>query len=873
MCLVRTSYFCLCILICLRVGDCFADTPDDRVDSFLADNGLMRLYEVQLFDRIRDEEDQRDRQRIAAELGSLYLQQLQQSALGSEMHHSALVKGQVLVGLVPSDALLSLRLELLGHQYREVERDAEVFELGLLDEESVAESIALLDTLTPELARIAKLSGIQISSLARSVPRKDQDRADAYENELRELRSIRSRAHFLHGWAGYTASVLEERRVGPDVFKSFGWVLGLNGDLPVLEEVDQDLLEYDHVARSMLGVAQCKVQNQDYDSARVWLGVLRKSGYTSDVVKRVVLQRLLQVSLEESDWVESLRVVREVRSGWSQGGQAGSAIGISQARMLVVKPYESLNNSSSSTGGREGAIELIRLGVAELIELGAIGHILDLQSRYGELPMVDDGFISLYIQGLSLIDRAEDSHRSDEEKYGIYLDAKQKLTQALATGGGGFVEGLTVHAGDAAIRLIEVLIEMNQHKNAYESLEEYRPLWVNDRQREAAHWAEVLIFDFAVRTKEQDFIERLSGRVHEYIERYPGTPRSELLAVQYAMSSYISAEDSVESLLIDEPENPVAHTARRKLIRLLHHSPLLVSSDNNEVYRALLGHAQWVWEHETEEYTRIQEAQDRIAVYQIISSRVLNQDPIDQGLMKQIFDEVHDLLKSEPRFDVYRQEFVYRQVEFYLSTDRVSEAQRLALSSDDWMDESIRTSAVLRIFQTVNASFSSNESVEHATRVVEFGRAILEGALVDEDSPLDANLSYIAQAAAYAAEYVFEQLGSQEMKSVATDLSIRVWEHGKPSGGGITRAALLAEDSGQIDIALACWLRLVAIVDQSNSNWYMARYQSLRLLFMTDPERAKNVLNQYRALHPDGSSQPWGAEIDALEEEYLGVRP
>ncbi|MBL4808432.1 MAG: hypothetical protein JKY43_00040 [Phycisphaerales bacterium] len=352
-------------------GGVFWGAPDDdRVSEYFADHGLDELLEVQLFDRLTDSKDAVERSVIARRLGGLYLAEIADENLADDVRSEVLLKGRVLVGMIPRDELLGLRLELLVRLYKEHEQDADLDRIGLLSDADRVAGGEVMKGIVPELARIAKVSNAHVEQLVRNVSRTTDLRADEYESMLVDARGNRSRANFFHGWAGYSGAALNGREVGLGVFKAFGWVLGFEGKIPVLDRMDMDLLEYDHVGRAMLGVALSKLQNGNTGEARVWFQAVENSLEAPEFAVQFAKERLLEVALAERDWIAGERLALGLRDFTPE-----SLLGVSQARLLVMRTIGGgrLKIGIGARGGAKGRRNLLGSGLGGLLNLVRLG--------------------------------------------------------------------------------------------------------------------------------------------------------------------------------------------------------------------------------------------------------------------------------------------------------------------------------------------------------------------------------------------------------------------------------------------------------------------------------------------------------------------
>jgi len=841
---------CLLALIS-AVGVAVAASPeDDRVSEYFSDRQLNDLLEVQLFDRLTDEKEAVERSMIARRLGGLYLAELMDETLAVDARREVLLKGRVLVGMMPSDELIGLRLELLVGLYKEHEQDADLDRIGLLSDDGKALGVEAMKVIVPELARIAKVSDAQVEQLVRNVSRAADQRVEDHELMLANARGNRSRANFFYGWAGYSEAALDGREVGLGVFKAFGWVLGFEGKLPVLDRLDMDLLEYDHVARAMLGVALSKLHNGNTGEARVWLQAVENSADAPEFAVHFAKQRLLEVALVERDWIASERLALRLRDL-----PPDSLLGVSQARLLVMRTMGNLGNRNKGKGGREGATELARIGLGQLVELGEIGQVLDLHTRYGSLPLLESGFVSLYTRGLSELEDGDAGNGSVS-----YSQASVKFGQALSSDD---AERYPEHAGDAALKLAYCEIRLDRPGEAAGVLDSYSHLMLNKSQQQEAAWMQVLAHDAAVQGGQDQMSEKLTSLVGQYIRAYPSTERANTLIVRYAMTSHLDAGDAFGSLVIDDPSDPLAIPARRKLIQMLYKSPELIDGGEDALHHAVVGHAEWLWRNEPREMDDARDGQGRLTVCRIVLGTGLELDSVDHGYLMGVIDRGERILADEPSLVGARSELEFRRVQVLLLRGDIERAGEIAMGSGG-LDEAVRSTSLLMVYEQANQRFKNQQSVAFAQAVVRYGRGVIDELAHDRSEGLDRRLSLVVEGMAAAAEYLSIEIGTVGMREYASALSLRVFHEGVPSSKGLVRTAVLGEEYGHSDIALECWLRLVGQLRGNEELWHRARFESLRLMMAADAERGRAVYRQYVTLYPEGSPEPWGAQIGEL---------
>ncbi|MFN5661879.1 MAG: hypothetical protein ACK48N_07300, partial [Planctomyces sp.] len=80
----------------------------------------------------------------------------------------------------------------------------------------------------------------------------------------------------------------------------------------------------------------------------------------------------------------------------------------------------------------------------------------------------------------------------------------------------------------------------------------------------------------------------------------------------------------------------------------------------------------------------------------------------------------------------------------------------------------------------------------------------------------------------------------------------------------LLRTAELAEGAGNAKLSLDCWRKLLVGLPQGSPEWFRARFESIRILAITDAEAARVAIAQHRVLYPDLGPEPWGSRIRDL---------
>ena len=80
-------------------------------------------------------------------------------------------------------------------------------------------------------------------------------------------------------------------------------------------------------------------------------------------------------------------------------------------------------------------------------------------------------------------------------------------------------------------------------------------------------------------------------------------------------------------------------------------------------------------------------------------------------------------------------------------------------------------------------------------------------------------------------------------------------------------SALLEQSQGNSEKALAAWRRLLNGLPMDSDGWYEAKYQQIKILAELDPDAARDVMSQFKVLHPDMGSKTWAERFIELDAQ------
>jgi hypothetical protein len=566
------------------------------------------------------------------------------------------------------------------------------------------------------------------------------------------------------------------------------------------------------------------------------------------------------------------------------------------ARLLAVVTLEA--DKSKSQGVIEG---LSTIALADLVSRGEIAQVLDLVELYGTAPIGESGFIVRYVRGLQQYDRARAAHKGVASERPTSVSGRRAVPASDQAAG---VENDEPSASPETVRLYQqaaVLLDAAVHETdaasfkaeraraamlvglsryyagelgvAADRFSEAAKLAASPEQAGEASWLAVIALDKAVEKGDQTLEKRREEAATLYLQTYPDSDRAARLLLRRAMGGLLQNEEALRVLLRVGKDSPLYPSARQHASRLLYAQ-----------YRSARGE-----ERDFAAMRFVGVAEEALAMDRAAAMGTGGKDAADAAQRvivrtRQILDALlngqsPDFARAQAAMDIltgvaaynnidlsqYKQELVFRRFQIALAKDDSGAAAALieqlrkeggqfALSADQLMYRRALT-------RKQRAQYDS----ETQKAIVLYGMRLIDRMKGQADAMKDPVLLAIHDTVAQAAA----DLASE--KDVAMrDLSIRLDKavliaqpHSAPT---LRRLASTSEAAGDQATALECWRVLLSGLQPPTPEWYEARYQSLRLLFLVDAPRAREAMKQHVLLYPDYGPEPWGKKLKELDQ-------
>lgn len=856
-------------------------TPEDAVESFLESHGLDSLLAEHLRERLVATTGE-ERQRVAQRLGDLYAK-MHAEASTAEDRASIEVLGTQLMREVPDSESFSLRLNLAKARYLTAEGVAERHRMRLATDAERTEAAQSLRAVGATFDEIGNRVQAVIDALERAEQRATAG-TDTREIRRRLDRSRRERslARFYGGWTKYYRSVLDQDRSGlAGAQTDFGWLLGSPNRPASVERVSRSLLKYDHVARAALGCALVASSLGNDAEAERWFDLLLTTPDVPAPVLDQMFSRRMVVYAEARRWSDLERLVTlRLR-------ESGGELPVNDARLLAVLALEAGTSKSVATGRTQMVESLSQVAFRSLIARNELGQIVDLVNRYGSTPIGGAGFVPEYVRAVKAYDRALEAHTSagasmddpsaDESTIVLMREASALLLQATkAADAGAFAKDR-----DRAMVLAGVALFLaGQFEESADRLEEAAATAESPDRREEAVWLAIASLDRAVQSDRPSLAPRRDRLALLYLQQFPATERAARLLLRRAGEGVLPDDQAVAILLSVGTDSPLYVAARRYASRMLYRLWRTARADErSSAARAFMDVANELVVVDLAEIASTDaEASGRAASELIVRERqVLDvvmaaQEP-DTERARAAIENVLTASGGEARLGDAAAELAYRRLQIGIAT---GDASMIALASDRLAVEGGRfaEAADRLLYRRAVEDVRSRPSDQDALRrLVAHGGRLIERAGSGESVLRDPSIFGLHETVAQASAAIWRAAGDEPMRDRALRIDRAICDANLATSGVLRRRAELAESAGLLDEAADAWRSLLAGYREGSTDWYEARFHSLRLLLERDPAEARRVFAQFAVLHPGLGPQPWnerftllGARIDATPE-------
>jgi hypothetical protein len=843
-----------CAVVCAQ-----EDPPTDgSVDQYLNQLGLTALRSRHLEDRI--EELEGEARGLAAVRLATLLGEMLEAEKSPDVRREIEQRSRALLRLVPPDEADDLKLTIAKARYFQTERDGQA---SLLAESEPAEDEVLareFQALLPDLREIATQADREIRRIEIRLRASNADLDEAVvRQELDDLRSRRSQAYYYLGWSQVElARLTGQSRYANQAVRDFGWLLGSPNDRePSVENISAGLLSYAHVARAAIGCARAAALRGDDVGATRWLDLViaARDSLSPEVQSQLLSQQILILSGAKR-WAD-LQVALE-RGRRNEDGST-RLLSPLEARLLAVSTLSAMSEDMRGPVGdaRRSLLEaLSQIGLSDLVSHGELGQVLAVVTRFGTLPIGEEGFIVQYVRAVRAADRAEAAQVAAGETLGSptvldsvanrYIEAAHLFQQAIGTSDAQKFASERAEAGLFQGRALYAAGQFLAAADAFEAAAADPQVAVG--LAEEALWNAIVALEKVTTSGEQSFNDRRDMVASVFLERFPASSRSAELLIRRIEGGLLPVDEAIE-ILLAVPEGSALRDSAR----------LMASGMLFEQYRRLRGPEK---SRSADRFLRVAagliaqpmpEDAKRANIYQLLSRQILDAsfavEPADIALATTALELLEQWASKHSSDDSLRGEMLYRQLQLAIARSDPTAIEHSFEALTRHGGEHVGFAEGLMYERAWAAWIRDNQDIDAARDVVRYGQRLLSGRFRDNPA---AQARVIASSVVRAAWAVHTNAPEAVFRDLAMALGERLRDANEASVEVLMIHAQIAEEVQQLENAIISWRLILASLEPGSPQWISARLDSLRLLASIDQERAREVLTQFDVLHGSG---------------------
>lgn len=832
---------------------------------YLEKRGLDTLLAAHLERRVQETVDQVEREQLALQLGRVYARLLEGASDAATMQDLER-RGRELLALVPQTSAGELRMAVLRASYRSAALVAENHRIRAADSASVSQAIQTLERIVPELLELRDSLGTLLDSLQRRLSRAAGVDAALLNDEVDEQSRLRAQVTYIAAWAQYYLAWLRgtpASAIGADPL--FVSLLDTGVDQPQPKDVSVDLRGTESYARSILGLALVRGLTQRVSTADEWLNLL-DSPTTYPPLRAELPAWRLAVRLDAGDLDGARQHLQAILASPDRAPTAW-------VRMAAARGLERAVQSGSDSAARQ----LADVAVAELATRGELSEVMDLARRYGTEPLGRDGFVFAYVRGVQAFERARGNYAGEGPASSLaerqpFIDAAKELESAL-----GQADAAAFPGAAAGCR---ALLGWCRYYAGQPVLAagEFEAAAAQQMPAEAAEslWMAIVCID-AARRAGGDHADDLLRLQNLYLQRFPGSERAPRLVLHRVLQSGRPSLEAVETLRSIPPGSDAYGEAQRQSVQMLY---VLFRRAGDRAERAELGGrflaAALPLLEDDEAILATGQADTAQVEGLLVRARQVLDVALTQDMARlDVATTTLDLLERLKLVDVdadpaLLDEIAARRVQAALlrgqAVDAIRVAEELTTRSPDSVWSRVAERSILRdaIDRWNSAEPGTAEEGAALAALVAFGERLLESHAPTEiavDTGLLSSLSWVAR----ARTRIWERSRAEDDARPALERVLQYVDLRPNDSVAIRNAAVLSEALGQTDRAIDHLRRLLTIEPARTDLWFEGKWRLIQLLSISDPARAREVMNQHKAMHPEFGPPPWGDRLQELD--------
>ncbi len=848
----------------------------DRAANWLEDRGMFELLQLHLEEARTDAAgDPALRDRLATRLAGVYASLIERE--NDDEQRAVLVSRarRLLADNTIEDAE-ALRLALLRTRYRSASSIIEKGRVDLAEEDAIRAAERELETLARDLEILAGDLESVIRRSDRGLDRATGIRVRQLDAEIEASRKMQLASALLEGWSLYYAgrALDDDDRFGRAQL-AFGRVLQGDEPIPGPEDISLDRQEFEYFASAVLGMAMTSAELVSHRGATPWFDRL-KSLRTHPVILAAVPGWRLASAIDAEEFDAAEDQLRSMISLAREGDEA-DVLPTGWLRLAAVGGLRGSQDVAQASSGAAG--RLAELALATLAARSELAQVVDLAERYGLDAVGRDGFAFRYVRGVGHYRQAVEARTA-----GKLTDAATEFASAASELGAAVNESDAARFPEARAACLSLagwsLLELGRPGDAADAFEAAAERTGGPRRADAM-WGAIVALDQLVvdgGSEATDAQVRRDGLIERFLDGFPADDRAPSLVVRRITGRDDPSGGDLNVLLAVPKGHPTWEIARRRGAQAIYQQFREATVGGRaELGASFLDVADELLGRERDADAMFVDLRGADGVLLRQAAEVASHEEVgdrDRGaayfarielaMERGGFEQVPDLPN----------ELEYRRLGMAIATDDFEDAMirldRLPVEADT--PEAARWSRLgaqrlhRAAFQRMRNDEASLPMVRAAVLAGERFIGLVAGPETSIDEALeDDSLLPVAASVAAARQAIFNVDGDEENGRRALELYKSILAKRPRDGSVLEAGGDLGTRLNDEEFALECWRRLGSAAASGSDLWWKARCGLIDVLAETDPDRAREVLEQIRALHPELGPPTFRARLLELD--------
>ena len=848
----------------------------DRAANWLEDRGMFELLQLHLEEaRVNAAGDAGLRDRLATRLAGVYASLIEREP-DDERRAILVGRARRLLADNSIEDAEALRLALLRTRYRAASSIVEKGRVDLSEPDAVGTAERELESLARDLEILARDLEAVIRRSDRGLDRATGIRVRQLDAEIESSRKMQLASALLEGWSLYYAgrALDDSDRLGRSQL-AFGRVLQGDEPIPGPEEISLDRQEFEYFASAVLGMAMTSAELVSHRGAAPWFDRL-KSLRTHPLILAAVPGWRLASAIDAEDFDAAEDQLRSLISSAKQGDET-DVLPTSWLRLAAVgglRGNEDVTQASAAAAGR-----LAELALATLAARSELAQVVDLVERYGLDAVGRNGFAFRYVRGVGQYREAVEARTA-----GRVADAATGFAVAARELNAAVDEPDAARFPEARAACLSLagwsLLELGQPADAADAFEAAAERTGGPRRADAM-WGAIVALDRLVAdggSEAGDAQTRRDALIERFLDGFPADDRAPSLVVRRITGRDDPSGGDLNVLLAVPKGHPTWEIARRRGAQAIYQKFRAASAGGRaELGASFLGVADELLDRDRDQDGMFTDLRGADGVLLRQAAEVASHEEIgDRDRGARYFAQI-ELAMERGGFEGVPDlpnELEYRRLGMAIATDDFEDAMirldRLPVAAETPEAERWSRLGAQRLHRAAFMRMRNGEASLAVVRAaVVAGERFIElvaGSEVSIEEALeDETLLPVAASVAAGRQSIFMADGDEENGRRALEIYQSILVH-RPRDGSVLEAGgdlggLLGDD----EFALECWRRLGSAAASGSDLWWKARCGLLDVLAETDPDRAREVLEQIRALHPELGPPTFRARLQQLD--------